>query len=84
MAHLGGCRSVALHPNEKYLVSGGRDGSVRLWSCENSGHPDIVSNLVYHEENVTSTIFLGDQYIVTGSWDQNIGIWKYSDAKTKA
>ena len=79
MAHNGGCRNVVLHPHQKFLISSGKDGSARLWDCRDEGHPVIKANLVLHDENVTSPIFLGDEHVVTVSWDQNIGIWKFGD-----
>ena len=82
-AHVGGVRNVNLHPHQKYLLSSGKDGSVRLWDCNSEGHPQIISNLVLHNENVTSPIFIGDEFIVTGSWDENIGVWKFQDALQK-
>lgn len=79
MAHHGGCRNVILHPHEKYMISSGKDGSVRLWDCKSDAHPQIHANLVLHDETVTSPIFVGDKFVVTVSWDENIGIWKYGD-----
>lgn len=52
-AHASSCRSVNLHPHQKYLVSTGKDGSVRLWDCNHEGLPKIVSNLVGHDETVS-------------------------------
>jgi hypothetical protein len=43
------------------------------------GKPKIQSNLILHKENVTSSAFLGEELIATGSWDQNIGVWKLQD-----
>lgn len=84
VAHVGtACRNVNLHPHSKYMLSSGKDGSVRLWNCNNEGKPKIQANLVHHEDNVTSPIFVGDEIVVTGSWDQSIGIWNFKDLINK-
>ena len=49
VAHIDGCRSVNLHPHQKFLLSTGRDGSARLWDCNEEGKPKIRSNLAYHK-----------------------------------
>lgn len=54
------CRNVNLHPSQKYMVSSGKDGSVRLWDCNNEGRPEIQANLVLHKENVTCPVFVGN------------------------
>jgi WD40 repeat protein len=71
-------RSIKLHPKQKLLVSTSRDGSVRLWDCGREGRPKLTNNLVFHTEKVTEALFMED-WIVTGSWDQNIGLWKMSE-----
>lgn len=61
VAHVGtACRNVNLHPTQKYMLSSGKDGSVRLWNCNEEGRPMIQANLVFHEDNVTSPVFLGN------------------------
>ena len=79
LAHMDECRNVNLHPHEKYLLSTGRDGSARIWDCSVEGKPKLQSNLAYHHENVASTAFLSNELVVTGSWDQNLAVWKYKD-----
>ncbi len=69
------CRSVKLHPTKKTLLSTSRDGSVRLWDCSNEGKPKLTNNLVFHSEKVTEALFM-DDWIITGAWDQSIGMWK--------
>lgn len=61
------------------MLSSGKDGSVRLWNCNEEGKPQIQANLVFHEDNVTSPVFVGNEVVVTGSWDQSIGVWNFKD-----
>lgn len=72
------CKSLKLHPTKKLLVSTSRDGSVRLWDCGKEGSPKLANNLVFHSEKVSEALFMED-WVVTGSWDQCIGMWKMSD-----
>ena len=51
---------------------------MRLWDCSKEGCPKMANNLVFHTEKVSEALFM-DDWIVTGSWDQCIGMWKISD-----
>lgn len=38
----------------------------------------MANNLVLHTEKVSEALFM-DDWIITGSWDQSIGMWKISE-----
>lgn len=40
--HFDAVRSIAFHPNEPYLFSGGEDGLVMLWALRRPGCPKSV------------------------------------------
>lgn len=76
VSHMDSVRTVNYHPSKRVLLSSGRDGSVKLWNAEsNLHHPKILGNLVVHKENVPGAAFLGENSVVTGSWDQSIALW---------
>ena len=79
VAHLEPVRTLTLHTKLRYLLSGGKEGSARIWDCSFEGHPRVVGNLALHVENVTRLVFISDELVISSSWDQKIGIWKMSD-----
>jgi WD40 repeat protein len=65
--------TVAFSPNEKYIVSGGYDNTVRLWDFK--GNP-IGKPFKGHEDAVTSVAFSSDsKYIVSGGNDRKVRLW---------
>jgi WD40 repeat protein len=70
-------RSIAFSPDGKYLVSGGNDGIVCIWSTDTWNK---VNALKGHEHWISCVTFSPDgKYIVSGSHDGVICIW---DTKT--
>ncbi len=66
--------SVAISSNDKYIVSGSDDKSVRVWELENGqvfkelfGHSDCVSSVAISTDN---------NYIVSGSYDCSVLVWE--------
>ncbi|QIS21379.1 TIR domain-containing protein [Nocardia terpenica] len=69
-----GVNTVAFSPDGKRIVSGGFDGTLRLWDTD-SGQP-IGVPLTGHTDSVTSVAFSPDgKRIVSGSNDQTVRLW---------
>jgi WD40 repeat protein len=65
--------SVAFSPDGQYIVSGGYDGTVRIWDLEGNS---IGEPLKGHEKVVTSVAFSSNgQFIFSGSDDGTVRIW---------
>lgn len=66
--------SVAFHPQESLLVTGGDDGSVKLWDLKQG---QSIHHMKDHGAIVLSVGFSADgQSIVSGSFDRTIRIWE--------
>ncbi|WP_445248015.1 nSTAND1 domain-containing NTPase [Microcoleus sp. OTE_8_concoct_300] len=74
--HEGAVTKVAFSPNSQVIVSGGQDGTVRLWNLQ--GKYPIVSNLVgRHEGGVTALAFspTDNNTLVSGGKDGTVRRW---------
>ncbi|MFX1517264.1 MAG: tetratricopeptide repeat protein [Promethearchaeota archaeon] len=70
--HTGEINSISFSHNGKYIVTGGEDGSTRLWNFETG---DLMLVLTEHKHNVRSVVFShNDRYIISGSYNL-IVIW---------
>jgi WD40 repeat protein len=79
-SHLDSVRTINYHPSRRILLSTGRDGSAKLWNASLDTHqPAILGNLALHSENVPGAAFLGEDLVVTGSWDQKLALWNIKD-----
>jgi WD40 repeat protein len=79
LGHTGGVYSVAYSNDNKYIVSGSWDNSVRIWSVENGeermkleGHTDYVMSVGFSHDN---------KYIVSGSEDNSVRIWSVENGE---
>lgn len=71
---------MALHPTLDVLVTGGRDGSARVWDMRTrsnihvlSGHTGTVSDLKCQE---------ADPQVITGSLDSTVRLWDLAAGKS--
>ena len=74
IGHEGSVNSVTFSPDGKQLVSGSRDGAIRLWNAR-TGEP-IGNPLTGHEGWVNSVTFSPDgKQLVSGSSDGTVRLW---------
>ena len=74
--HQDGIRSIAVSPNGKYLATGSKDNTAKLWETETG---ELVRTLEGHANWVNSVTFSPDgRYILTGSYDNTAKIWDVS------
>jgi protein MAK11 len=72
--HPSAIRSLA--GSQYYLSSGGYDGSISLFDVRSL---KFAGNLTSHDDSVDSMEFYESSYLVTGSADKTICLWRISD-----
>ena len=72
-AHQDGVLSIAISRNGKTIISGGRDGTVRMWNLKGQllaqpfkGHKDVVTSVAISRDGKT---------IISGGGDGTVRIW---------
>jgi WD40 repeat protein len=72
-AHTLSCNAVAWHPEEDYLVSGGRDAHIRQW---HPGDFSLQLEIPAHNYAVYDFSFSpGNRYLASASRDKTIKLW---------
>ncbi|CAB4382152.1 unnamed protein product [Rhizophagus irregularis] len=71
--------SVSISPNGKYVVSGSRDRTVRLWSVREKR---LLHGFKEHKGDVNSVSFSSNSnLIVSGSMDNMVYLWSVNEKK---
>ena len=71
--HLGAVKITAFSPDGKYLVTGGRDRTAKLWEVATGRE---MRTFLGHEGTVQALCFTPDgKYIATGSTDNTVKLW---------
>ncbi|MHB9295703.1 putative serine/threonine-protein kinase PkwA [Pillotina sp. SPG140] len=71
--HQGSVRSVAYSPDERFIVSGSFDNTVKIWDAKSGRN---LRTLTGHTSWVNSVAYSPDgRRIVSGSLDKTIKIW---------
>ncbi|MDX4026066.1 caspase family protein [Aliarcobacter skirrowii] len=74
--HSNGINSVAISSDNRYIVSGSDDKTVRLWDFKSG---KLLKTLNGHSNSVNSvTISSDNRYIVSGSSDKTVKLWDIS------
>ena len=72
-AHNNGVTCIALSNNNKFIVSGGQEGEIRVWEIRSR---ELISHLKEHTSRVTKVqIFADDVHLLSCSRDKSIRIW---------
>jgi len=78
-AHKNGVTAIALSHNNKFIVSGGQEGEVRVWEIRSR---ELISHLKEHTSKVTKVqIFADDIHLLTASRDKSILCWDLKNQK---
>jgi WD40 repeat protein len=78
-AHPGGVLSMALSHNQRFILTGGPTGDVRLWELRTR---DLISNLKEHVNKVTSlALSADDTFAISCSRDRCILRWDLREEK---
>jgi len=77
--HLGAVKIAAFSPDGKYLVTGGRDRTAKLWEVATGRE---MRTFPGHEGTVRALCFTPDgKYIATGSTDNTVKLWNILNAE---
>eukprot|EP00644_Phytophthora_capsici_P013883 jgi/Phyca11/551102/estExt2_Genewise1Plus.C_PHYCAscaffold_400226 len=72
-AHTGGVTALALSHNQRFIVSAGAGGEVRVWDIRKR---DLVSHLKEHSMAVTSlALYRDDLHVISCSRDRSLLCW---------
>jgi WD40 repeat protein len=68
--------SIAVSADDRFLVSGHRNGAIHLWALDSENELRKVHNLDGHHGEVSFIEFSANtRYCVSGSWDKTVRIW---------
>jgi WD40 repeat protein len=71
--HTEAINSVAISPNDKYILTGSADGTAKLWMLDTG---ELIRTITGHKGEVTVVVFSPDgKYILTGSQDKTVKVW---------
>jgi WD40 repeat protein len=82
-AHRGGVTAMDLSQNQRFIVTGGHEGEVRVWEVRSK---EMVSTLKEHTQRVTQIALLpDDSHVISVSRDKSMLTWSLrSDKRVSA
>ncbi len=73
-AHENSVFALALHPDNRYLLSGGRDAHLNVWSSQPPY--DSIQKIPAHNFTINDIVFSPDgAYVLTASRDKTLKLW---------
>lgn len=80
--HTGSISSLAISNDNRYLVSGSSDKTLRIWNLLEKNQLSICQG---HTESISSIAISNDnQFIFSGSMDTTIRVWNFHEKNSKA
>ena len=77
--HLGAVKVAVFSPDGKYLVTGGRDRTAKLWEISTGRE---MRTFIGHQGTIEALCFTPDgKYIATGSTDKTVKLWNILTGK---
>jgi WD40 repeat protein len=77
--HVGSATSVAFSPDGERVVTGGEDGTVRLWRCRVGS---LIRTIRAHTKPVAAAQFSHDcEHLFSAGADRALKVWRVSDGK---
>lgn len=78
--HTNSVFTVKYSPDNKYLLSAGRDAQIKIWNCWN--HYELHTSIPAHLYTINHIEFAPNgQYFATASMDKSIKIWDFENFK---
>ena len=71
--------SLAISPDDRWLASVSWDKTLKIWDLSAGKLQDSLSA---HQQEILAVAFLNSEYLVTGSFDQNIKLWSFRPEQT--
>ena len=80
--HTEGIRSLAITSDNKYIISGGFDKTVRIWNLEDNSQEAVLYG---HTDAVSKILITSDcKYIISVSNDKSARIWNFANKTQEA
>lgn len=71
--HTMGINSIAISPNNKYIISGSKDATIKIWERTTG---NLLRSLRNHKKYVNSVVVSPDgNNIISGSNDKTVKVW---------
>ena len=78
-AHKNGVTAISLSHNNKFIVSGGQEGEIRVWEIRSR---ELIAHLKEHTSKVTKVIIFSDDiHMLSCSRDKSILCWDLKSQK---
>ncbi|WP_086756473.1 NB-ARC domain-containing protein [Nostoc sp. 106C] len=79
MGHISSVRAVALTPDGKYVISGSRDTTLKVWNWQTG---EELRTLVGHTSYVNAVAFTPNgKYVISGSDDYTLKVWNWQNGE---